>query len=182
MKVQAYNTIYAMLQPQRTALVWASLLLLSSLNQFNACSAQNASILQFHKNPSKDGFYVDFDLQDLQPARTSVANGFSPPRLSGQSYAQLLYFDRGNLSEDIIVSSTQANVVTAVLAGNGTILWRRQLADAVPSEALPCGNISPLVGILSTPIIDVATGTVVLSAKTTADQGTTQAFHSEDSL
>ena len=143
-----------------------------------ACGAQNAvnsSVLQYHKNPSKDGFYVDSLLTGKQSARTVAAVGFVAPSLTGQSYAQLLYVDRGSLRKDIIISATQANVVTAFAAADGTRLWQRKLDNAVPSSSLPCGNISPLVGVLATPVVDTVTNRLVLSAKTTADGGKTQA-------
>jgi hypothetical protein len=53
------------------------------------------------------------------------------------------------------------------------IVWRRKLANPVPAAELPCGNISPFVGVLSTPVIDPASGALVVSAKTLT--GSTQA-------
>lgn len=154
-------------------------LLLMQLLPFSclAQSAGSASVLQFHKNPSKDGYYIDPLLATLQASRTVPVDGFSAPNLTGQSYAQLLYLDKGNLQLDILVSATQDNVVSALFAGNGTMLWQSKLADAVPSSSLPCGNISPLVGVLATPVVDEASNTVFLSAKTTTDGGKTQGGH-----
>lgn len=153
-------------------------LLLMQLLPFSclAQSAGSASVLQFHKNPSKDGYYIDPLLATLQASRTVPVDGFSAPNLTGQSYAQLLYLDKGNLQLDILVSATQDNVVSALFAGNGTMLWQSKLADAVPSSTLPCGNISPLVGVLATPVVDEASNTVFLSAKTTTDGGKTQKY------
>ena len=50
--------------------------------------------------------------------------------------------------------ATQDNLVYALSSSNGSILWARRLARAVPSSNLPCGNISPFVGITGTPVID----------------------------
>ena len=41
--------------------------------------------------------------------------------LQGQSYAQLLYVDRGSLAADLLVSATQENVVTAASAATGRV-------------------------------------------------------------
>lgn len=156
-------------------MIWAALILVVALPAHShALEFGNASVLQFHKNPSKDGFFVDRDLEGLQPSKTEAAKGFAAPDLTGQSYAQLLYVDRGSLGRDMLISATQANIVIAIAAGNGTLLWRRNLADPVPSTALPCGNIAPFVGVLSTPAIDEKSGTIVLSAKTSPDAGKTQ--------
>ncbi len=45
----------------------------------------------------------------------------------------------------------------------------------MPAASLPCGNIQPVVGVLSTPVVDAPSGTLILSAKTTTDAGKTQA-------
>ncbi len=56
------------------------------------------------------------------------------------------------------------------------VVWQVKLADPVPSQTLPCGNIGPFVGVTSTPIIDPASGALVLSAKTSNDGGATQQY------
>jgi outer membrane protein assembly factor BamB len=76
-----------------------------------------------------------------QPAWTS-------PSLDGQLYGEPLVFDRR------VYVATEENVVYALSSSNGRILWSRHLAAAVPSSALPCGDITPVVGITGTPVID----------------------------
>mmetsp|Transcript_11347 Transcript_11347/g.34103 ORF Transcript_11347/g.34103 Transcript_11347/m.34103 type:complete len:567 (+) Transcript_11347:385-2085(+) len=134
-----------------------------------------ASVLQYHKNPSKDGYYVDSGLKGLEPSRTQPVPSYGTPLL-GQSYAQQLYVDRGSQAEDLVISATQENIVTAHYASTGQVAWVNTLADPVPSSSLPCGNIAPVVGVLSTPVIDEASGTLILSAKTTNDAGETQQY------
>jgi hypothetical protein len=56
----------------------------------------------------------------LNPARTEQVAGVATP-LQGQSYAQLLYVDRGSLAADLVVSTTQENVVTAASAATGEV-------------------------------------------------------------
>ena len=53
------------------------------------------------------------------------------------------------------------------------VVWQKKLANPVPAASLPCGNISPFVGVTSTPVIDPASGALVVSAKTLT--GSTQA-------
>lgn len=59
----------------------------------------------------------------LNPARTEQLSTISTP-LQGQSYAQLLYVDRGSLADDLVIATTQENVVTAASASNGTVRRR----------------------------------------------------------
>ena len=56
----------------------------------------------------------------LNPARTEQVAAVATP-LRGQSYAQLLYVDRGSLAADLVVSATQENVVTAASAATGKV-------------------------------------------------------------
>lgn len=52
------------------------------------------------------------------------------------------------------------------------VVWQKTLGKPVPSTSLPCGNISPYVGVTSTPVLNATTGALVISAKTL--NGTTQ--------
>jgi outer membrane protein assembly factor BamB len=68
--------------------------------------------------------------------------------VDGQLYGQPVA-----LGNDVYVA-TQNNTVYALSSSSGRVIWSRHLARAVPSSALPCGDISPSVGITSTPVID----------------------------
>ena len=55
-----------------------------------------------------------------------------------------------------VVAATENDTVYAMAADTGQLLWSRHLATPVPSHDLPCGDISPVVGITGTPVIDLA--------------------------
>ncbi|MBV8359891.1 MAG: hypothetical protein JO189_18430 [Deltaproteobacteria bacterium] len=55
--------------------------------------------------------------------------------------------------------ATENNVVDALDAGTGKLIWQRSLAPPVPLSMLPCGNIDPL-GITGTPVIDRLKGAI----------------------
>ena len=55
-----------------------------------------------------------------------------------------------------IFVATENDTVYALNATNGTPLWSTHVGSPVPSSSLPCGNISPTVGVTGTPVIDVA--------------------------
>jgi outer membrane protein assembly factor BamB len=70
------------------------------------------------------------------------------PVLRGELYGEPLVY-----SGDVFVA-TEDDVVYALSATNGRVIWSRHVASAVPSSRLPCGNVSPTVGITGTPVID----------------------------
>lgn len=62
--------------------------------------------------------------------------------------------------------ATETDEVVALRAGDGRVAWRRSLGRPVPAGMLPCGDISPTVGVTSTMVFDPATGTLFVSAET----------------
>src|ERR1019366_2073249 len=80
----------------------------------------------------------------------TTAPKWTSSTLDGQVYGEPLVY-RGE-----VVVATENNSIYALSATNGHVLWRKHLATAVPSNMLPCGDISPVVGITGTPVIDPA--------------------------
>ncbi len=68
----------------------------------------------------------------------------------------------------VVYVVTGGDTIYAIDAGTGTVLASRNLGTPVPQSALPgqCNNNGPTVGITSTPVIDVAHGTMYLIADT----------------
>ena len=83
------------------------------------------------------------DLAHLRAAWTSAP-------LDGQLYGEPLV-----LGATVYVA-TEDDSVYALSASSGRLLWRSHLGTPVPAAALPCGDISPVVGITSTPVLDPA--------------------------
>ena len=90
---------------------------IDSLPRRSSCSDRSCLL---PGSPSVDITALPLPSAGLNPARTRALNGFGAP-LTGQSYAQLLYVDRGSLAADLVISATQENAVTAVFAGNGSV-------------------------------------------------------------
>jgi outer membrane protein assembly factor BamB len=63
-----------------------------------------------------------------------------------------------------VLVATEMNTVYSLDAHSGQIEWHTNLGQAVTSDALPCGNISPL-GITGTPVYDPATGLIFVVAE-----------------
>ncbi len=92
----------------------------------------------------------------LLPSRRA----WTSPVLDGQLYGEPL------VADGRVVSATENNTVYVMAANSGRILWSRHLATAVPSRYLPCGDISPEVGITGTPVVDLARQEIFVDADT----------------
>jgi len=76
------------------------------------------------------------------------------PSLDGQVYAQpLVYGSR-------VYVATENDTVYELDAATGAVLWSTHLATPEPSSAACQGDISPSIGITSTPVVDPATNRI----------------------
>jgi hypothetical protein len=86
---------------------------------------------------------------------------FSPPKgawtspvLDGQVYGEPL------VTGGRVFVATENDTVYALAADNGSILWSIHVGTPVPSSDLPCGDVSPLMGITGTPVVDASRGEI----------------------
>ena len=86
------------------------------------------------------------------------SRAWTSPGLDGQLYGQpLVWAGR-------VYVATQNNTVYALSSATGAVIWSAHLGTPVPTASLPCGNISPVVGITGTPVIDPARGEIFVVA------------------
>jgi polyvinyl alcohol dehydrogenase (cytochrome) len=88
---------------------------------------------------------------------------WTSPVLDGGVYGEPLVYGGQ------VLVATENDTVYALSAASGKILWSDHVATPAPAGALPCGDITPTVGITSTMVIDPATDTVFASAETEAN-------------
>ena len=81
---------------------------------------------------------------------TLSSRAWTSPTLDGQLYGEPL------VSGGRVFVATENDTVYALSATNGAVEWSSHVGTPVPSGSLPCGNISPSVGITGTPVIDEA--------------------------
>jgi outer membrane protein assembly factor BamB len=102
-------------------------------------------------------------------------SAWTSPVLDGQLYGEPLLVDGR------VVAATENDTVYALAANTGQVLWTRHLATPVPSSDLPCGDISPEVGITGTPVIDAKRHEIFVDADTLikgpASSGGVEASH-----
>jgi len=96
----------------------------------------------YHGDPLGTGTWTG-----LTAVNTS-APVWTSPQLDGEIYGQPHY-----AGGDVLVA-TENNTVYSLSAQTGSIVWSKHLATPVPNSDLPCGNISPVVGVTGTPVID----------------------------
>jgi len=147
----------------------AAVFCIIALAPFKAHAQVN--VTQEHKNPSRDGVYVDAGFTLSAAANLTRDLGFDGT-ISGNVYAQPLYIE-GGPNGPMIIAVTESNNVYALNATTGTLVWQRNLGTPVPLSHLGCGNIDP-VGITSTPVVDLGSRALFVDAFTTPDGGTTK--------
>jgi polyvinyl alcohol dehydrogenase (cytochrome) len=107
----------------------------------------------YHGNAEATGVAAPTKLLPLRPAWTST-------NLDGQLYGEPL------VADGLVIAATENDTVYAMSARTGRVLWSRHLAKPVPSGDLPCGDISPVVGITGTPVIDLKREEIFVDADT----------------
>ncbi|MGC1557185.1 MAG: hypothetical protein WA745_06580, partial [Methylovirgula sp.] len=113
--------------------------------------AQPFSVLGYHGGPDRSGHFIVPNLS-WNRARSLHFDSAFHAELSGQLYAQPLYWRPADSRPPMLIAVTESNVVHALDARTGHELWKRELGTPVKREALPCGDIAPL-GITGTPVI-----------------------------
>jgi outer membrane protein assembly factor BamB len=101
----------------------------------------------YHHDAARTGLSSD------QGVLGTVTQAWATAPLDGLIYAQPLVVG------DRVLVATEANLVVALNASTGAVVWSTNLGTPVPQSDLPGGNIDPS-GITGTPVVDVATGTL----------------------
>ena len=83
---------------------------------------------------------------------------WTSPVLDGQLYGEPLS------SGGRIFVATENDTVYALSDASGAVQWSTHLGEPVPAGSLPCGDISPTVGITGTPVIDPARSEIFVVA------------------
>ena len=94
---------------------------------------------------------------------------FATP-VDGYVYAQPLYVANVSVSgqgtHNVVYVATENNTIFAIDADSGKVLFHANLGPAVPKDQLVCPDMGPQIGITGTPVIDAATQTLYVAAKT----------------
>jgi hypothetical protein len=158
----------------------AILLALLSLAVACACPGQT-NVLTYHNDNGRTGQNLNEII--LTPANVNATNfgslGFLP--VDGQVDAQPLYVANlilGGIAHNVVFVVTENDSVYAFDADSYAQLWHSSVLglNETPSDNRGCGQVTPQIGITSTPVIDVSAGphgTIFVVAMSTAAGTTT---------
>lgn len=126
--------------------------------------AQSA-VLTYHNDDARDGAYLEevtLTPSNVNPSQFGKLISYS---VDGQIYGQPLYLPQLNINggtHDVVFVATQNNTVYAfdadATSGNGATFW--QVNFGTPRNAYDSAGPWPVVGILSTPVIDATSNTI----------------------
>jgi hypothetical protein len=118
----------------------------------------SVNVTQHHNNPSRDGLFIDPALTLSAAANLARDVNFNGT-IVGNVYAQPLYVEDGP-SGPMVIAVTESNNVYALDAITGAIIWQRNVGTPAPGMGLITGG----VGITGTPVIDLASRSLILLA------------------
>ncbi len=129
----------------------------SAATAVNAAPTSNGSWTVYHGDSLGRG--VDKSGSSF----SSVERAWTSPELHGQLYGEPLELD------GTVYVATEHDTVYALSAASGQVVWSTHIGQPVSSNSLPCGDISPKVGITGTPVIDAARHEIFAVADETVD-------------
>jgi polyvinyl alcohol dehydrogenase (cytochrome) len=135
-----------------TGIIWAAGGTVAGAAAAPPGPAGGTSWTVYHDGPAGTG---------TPPHVTSVntrTRAWTSPSLDGQIFGEPLVFGGR------VYVATENDTVYALSARNGAVAWSTHLGSPVPSGALPCGDITPKVGISGTPVIDPSRGEIFVVA------------------
>jgi outer membrane protein assembly factor BamB len=142
-------------------------------------SADKPQVITFHYDQASTGQnLVETELNHVTVKAGPFGKKFAVP-VNGQIYAQPLYLPAVEIKggahagrHDVVFVVTQHDSAYAFDADSGTELWTKSFISppnvtTVPfKDVTPNADVTPEIGITSTPAIDIAAGTLYLTAKT----------------
>jgi outer membrane protein assembly factor BamB len=138
----------------------------------SSLAAADESVVTYHADIHRHGAYAIPSLTLAAAAHMKPDTRFKAS-ITGQVYAQPLFWKPKGSRRGLVIVATESNNVYALNESTGTVVWQKNLGDPVPRSDLPCGNIDP-VGVTGTPVIHSAAGTLYLGAMVDTANGPKQ--------
>jgi len=139
-------------------------------------AAANTAVTTLRNDNARSGQYSHETVLNTSNVNAAQFGKRVSYPVDGQLYAQPLYLPNltiGGATHDVVFAATENDSVYAFDADAFTAtppapLWKVSLlpagANAVPNSVNNCGDLAPVNGITSTPVIDPSTGTMFVVA------------------
>ncbi|HEV2395746.1 MAG TPA: Ig-like domain-containing protein [Candidatus Sulfotelmatobacter sp.] len=128
-------------------------------------NVSQSAVLTYHNDDARDGAYLNEVTLTPQNVNSTQFGKVYSYHVDGQIYGQPLYLPQLNINggtHDVVFVATQNNTVYAfdadASAGSGTTFW--SVNFGTPKNAYDDAGPWPVVGILSTPVIDATSNTI----------------------
>ncbi|GAC1464882.1 MAG: hypothetical protein PVSMB5_06100 [Ktedonobacteraceae bacterium] len=109
--------------------------------------------------------------QQLSDSWYSDQPGLSPSQVSGGHFGQQFntpvdgqIYAKPEVQNGVLFIGTETNNIYGINASTGAQLWTRKLGTPFDPSILKCADISPTIGVTSTPAIDPATNTAYFTS------------------
>ena len=126
------------------------------------------AVLTYHNDDSRDGAFTQETILTPSVVNSSQFGKLRSYQVDGQIYAQPLYVPQLNINgatHNVVFIATENDTVYAVDPDQSiSPLW--QVSLGAPSPRNDTEGISPSIGVTSTPVIDITTGTMYVLATT----------------
>jgi hypothetical protein len=130
------------------------------------------NVLTQHNDNFRTGANLSEYVLTVSNVNTSQFGKLFSRTVDGQMYAQPLYVHGltiSNKTRNVVFVCTEHNNVYAFDADDpaaSNALWQVNFGPPMPSSDLGCPDLQPDIGITSTPVIDPASNTIYIDAKT----------------
>jgi hypothetical protein len=143
--------------------------------------APSVSVLTYHNDVASTGLNAAEQALTTSNVNAASFGKVFSSAVDGQVYAQPLVMTGVNITagaqpgvHDVVFVATEHDSLYAFDANTGSLLWHDALlpskyhgtVTSVPSSDVGTNDLSPEIGITSTPVIDPSTGTLYLEEKT----------------
>ncbi|HXU04437.1 MAG TPA: PQQ-binding-like beta-propeller repeat protein [Polyangia bacterium] len=135
------------------------------------------SVLERNNHASRDGHFVQPALTRAAAATMATDADFAAT-FTGAMWASPLYMENGVNQKGTFFVATTSNDVIALDESTGATIWTKNVSTPATGSGVGCVNGNggiPSLGILSTPVIDASSRTIVV-AGATGDQDITDHF------
>jgi hypothetical protein len=120
-----------------------------------------SSVLERNNHPNRDGAFVAPKLT-MTAAAALVKDPAFNGTFTGSMWASPLYLANGPGGKGVFFAVTTGNDVFALDETTGATIWKKNIGSSPQASGAGCGSIHP-VGIISTPVIDAAAGTIYVA-------------------